>query len=143
MRAVQPTKAEISAKFAAGLHCAQCALCPWAEELGYDEEELIRMAAAFGGGMFRGDTCGAVTGALIALGLACGDDLEDAKEKTAEFQQKFAEKFGSTLCRELIGFDESVPGEHEKAVASGKLTELCPAFVCGAVELLNGILADV
>ena len=66
MKAVQPTKAEIAAKFAAGFHCANCSLCPWADALGYDEEELLRMSSAFGGGMFHGETCGAVTGSLMA-----------------------------------------------------------------------------
>ena len=73
MKAIKPGKSEVAAKFAAGTHCAQCSLCPWAEELGYDPEELERMAAAFAGGMFRGDTCGAVVGSLIAIGLACGE----------------------------------------------------------------------
>ena len=146
MNAVQPTKAEVAAKFASGLHCAQCSLCPWAQELGYDEEELQRMAGAFGGGMSRGDTCGAVTGSLIALGLALGGDDPEARalvrEKTQAFQSAFTARFGSTICRELIGYDFSVPEQSEKAAASGVVMERCPGFVCGAVELLNGILAD-
>ena len=146
MNAVQPTKAEVAAKFASGLHCAQCSLCPWAEELGYDEEELCRMASAFGGGMSRGDTCGAVTGSLIALGLAIGGSGPESRalmrEKTEEFQSAFTERFGSTICRELIGYDFSVPEESEKAGESGIVMDLCPKLVCGAVEILNDILAD-
>ena len=136
------TKDEIIAKFAAGGQCAQCTLVPWADALGYDEEELMRMAAAFAGGMFRGDTCGAVTGALMAIGLACGDDGQRTEEKAAAFQAAFTERFGSTICRELLGYDLSVPGELEKARESGKMTELCPDFVRGASELLCGLLAD-
>ena len=146
MNAVQPTKAEVTAKFASGLHCAQCSLCPWAEELGYDEEELCRMASAFGGGMSRGDTCGAVTGSLIALGLAIGGSGPESRalmrEKTEEFQRAFTARFGSTICRELIGYDFSVPEESEKAAESGIVMDLCPKLVCGAVEILNDILAD-
>ena len=41
------TKEEVREKFAAGWHCAQCTLVPWAEALGYDEEELMHMAAAY------------------------------------------------------------------------------------------------
>lgn len=146
MRAVQPTKSEVAAKFAAGAHCAQCSLCPWAEALGYDPEELARMASAFGGGMFRGDTCGAVTGALIAIGLACGGDdpagVAAARELTARFQADFKARFGSTICRELLGYDLAKPGEYEKAAESGKLLEFCPELVCGAVEILNALLQD-
>ena len=142
MEAAIYTKEEVMAKFAAGGQCAQCTLAPWADGLGYDEEELLRMSAAFAGGMFRGDTCGAVTGALMALGLAFGDDAARTEEKAAAFQAAFTERFGSTICRELLGYDLSVPGELEKARESGKMTELCPDFVRGASELLCGLLAD-
>ena len=146
MKAVQPTKAEIAAKFAAGFHCANCSLCPWADALGYDEEELLRMSSAFGGGMFHGETCGAVTGSLMAIGLALGggpEQLELLIEKTGEFQRAFEQRFGSTVCQKLIGYNNGDPEEHRKAEESGILMDLCPELVCGAVEILNGLLADV
>ncbi len=136
------SKEEIMEKFAAGGQCAQCTLVPWADGLGYDEAELMRMAAAFAGGMFRGDTCGAVVGALIAIGLACGDDGGLTAEKTAQFQRRFTERFGSTICRELLGYDFSIPGELEKARASGKMLSDCSAFVRGASEILQDLLRD-
>ena len=136
------TREEVIAKFARGGQCAQCTLAPWADGLGYDEEELLRMAAAFAGGMFRGDTCGAVTGALMAIGLAYGDDAALTAEKTAEFQAAFTERFGSTICRELLGYDFSVPGQLEEARASGKMTELCSTLVRGASEILQELLQD-
>ncbi len=136
------TKDEVRAKFAAGWHCAQCTLVPWADGLGYDEEELMRMAAAFGGGMFRGETCGAVSGALMALGLAFGDDSELIHEKAKAFQTAFLARFGSTRCKELLGYDVSVPGELEKARESGNMSERCPGFVRGASEILQELLQD-
>ena len=136
------TKEEVRAKFAAGWHCAQCTLVPWAEALGYDADELLRMAAAFGGGMFRGDTCGAVVGALMALGLAYGDDPALTAEKTAQFQAAFTERFGSTICRDILGFDLSKPGELEKARESGNMSERCPGFVRGASEILQELMQD-
>lgn len=136
------TREEIIAKFAAGGQCAQCTLVPWADGLGYDEEELMRMAAAFAGGMFRGDTCGAVTGALMALGLAFGDDMALTAEKTAQFQAAFTERFGSTICREILGYDLSVPGELEKARESGKMIEDCSTFVRSASEILLELMQD-
>ena len=129
------TKDEVKARFAAGQHCAQCTLLPWAEE-------LQRMAAAFCGGMFRGDTCGAVTGALIALGLVFGDDNAVMEQKTAQFQAAFRERFGSTICREILGYDLSQPGALDAARASGNMTERCPAFVRGASEILQDMLKD-
>ena len=142
MEAAIYTKDEIRSKFVSGQNCAQCTLAPWADGLGYDEEELCRMAAAFAGGMFRGETCGAVTGALMALGMAYGDDGALTEQKAAEFQAAFKERFGSTLCRDLLGYDLSQSGELEKARESGKMTELCPAFVRGASEILQELMQD-
>ena len=136
------TRDEIIARFAAGQNCAQNTLAPWADGLGYDEEELLRMGAAFAGGMFRGDTCGAVTGALMALGLAYGDDPAVIAEKTMQFHAAFTERFGSTMCREILGYDLSKPEELEKARASGAMTEKCSAFVRGASEILTELMAD-
>ncbi len=137
------TKEELAARFSVGGLCSQCTLEPWADALGYDAEELRRMSAGFGGGMFRGDTCGGVTGSLMALGLALGDDIELTKQKVAEFQAAFIERFGTTICRELLGYDLSVPGELEKARASGKMLEVCPVVVRAASEILRGMLKDV
>ena len=136
------TRDEIIAKFAAGGQCAQCTLVPWADALGYDEEELMHMAAAFAGGMFRGETCGAVTGALMAIGLACGGDMQRTEELAKAFQAAFIERFGSTICRELLGYDLSVPGELEKARESGKMLEQCSTQVRGASEILCELLRD-
>ena len=142
MKAAILTREEVMARFAAGGQCAQCTLVPWADALGYDEDELMRMAAAFAGGMFRGDTCGAVTGALMALGLAYGDDGALVAQKTAEFQAAFTERFGSTICRENLGFDFSKPGELEKARESGKMIDDCSRFVRGASEILLELMKD-
>ncbi len=137
------TKEELAARFSVGGLCSQCTLEPWADALGYDAEELRRMRAGFGGGMFRGDTCGGVTGSLMALGLALGDDIELTKQKVAAFQAAFIERFGTTICRELLGYDLSVPGELEKARASGKMLEVCPVVVRAASEILRDMLKDV
>lgn len=143
------SKDEIVRYFKGGLDCSQVVLMQWAEELGYEREEAARMAAAFGGGMFRGDTCGAVSGALLAIGLKYGHcELGDAEGKAklmgkvTEFQKKFAERCGSTICRELVGFDFSKEGELERAMASGKLFEFCPCAVTNALEILDEIMAE-
>ena len=146
MGAPKLTRAETAAKFAAGIHCSQCVLSAWADELGYDESETLRMAAAFGGGMFRGDTCGAVSGALMVLGLYYGDGTTETdalvQEKTALFQQKFAERFGSTICRELLGIDLGQPGGKQQAAESGKLLSQCPEYVSGALEILAELTGE-
>ena len=51
-------------------NCAQSVLLPFAETFGMSEDEVMRIAVHFGRGMKMGSVCGAVTGGLMALGLA-------------------------------------------------------------------------
>ena len=50
-------------------NCAQAVLIPFAEQAGLQADQAYRLAQAFGGGMRSGSVCGAVTGALMALGV--------------------------------------------------------------------------
>ena len=136
---MRPTRSELAQEFLRGRNCAQCVLGQYAPQLDYDVEETDRFAACFGGGMLRGETCGAVTGALMVLGLACEDPAR-AAQLTQAFHEKFAARFGSTLCRDLLGVDLSQPGQLEAVRASGKLLEYCPILVEGAMEILDELL---
>ena len=136
------TKNEIAQQFMLGRSCGQCTLGEYADELGYDVEETDRFAACFAGGMLMGQTCGAVTGALMAIGLAF-EDTEKAHEKAQEFTKRFAERNGSCLCEKLLGCNMGIPEEKERARAEGKLTQLCPGLVVSALELLDEIFDEV
>ena len=143
------TKEEVLSRFGKGLDCSQVVLMHFADELGYDEEELGRIASAFGGGMFRGDTCGCVTGGLMALGMKYGhggpdewEQKETIVKKGAAYMAAFAERCGSLYCRELTGYDFSVPGELEKARASGVMLERCPLYALAAMEEAGKLLED-
>ena len=79
-------------------NCCQAVLIPFAEELGIDHETAYRLAAHFGGGMRRQATCGAVTGALMALGL-----LGRGEEPIAvDFQERFRREAGALDCGDLV-----------------------------------------
>ena len=65
-----------------GIDCSQVVAGAFAEELGITQEEAYKMAAGFGGGMGIGETCGAVVGAMIVLGLKFGHcDTEHMEQK--------------------------------------------------------------
>ena len=91
-----------------------------------------------------GETCGAVTGAFIILGLKFGaSDVQDkaSKTKTYELIKGFARKFearnGSLSCRDLLGFDI---GSREKTRDSGRIISgKCPDFIRSSVEILGDI----
>ena len=143
------TKAQALDFFKNKIHCSQIVLGEVAEELGYSREEAYKMANPFGGGGFRGDTCGAVAGAMIAIGMKYGNDEpgnieQDAVcvKKVKEFQERFMAKRKSVLCRELLGYDFADPKQREEAFATGKVFELCPCLVLEALEILEDILRD-
>ena len=142
-----PTTEQINKRFKECMHCSQQVLMEWAEKSGYDRDEAARIAAPFGGGMFRGDTCGAVCGAMIAIGMKYGHckpgDTEGndvLKGKVDAFQKEFIALNGSTICRELVGYDFSKEGELQKALESGKIFEICPKMVQSSLAILDKIM---
>ena len=93
------------------------------------------------------ETCGAVTGAFMVIGLKYGKtEAEDdnAKKKTyglvKEFCTKFKARNKSIICRELLGCDISTP-EGMKYVKDNKLVDkVCPKYVRDAAEIIEEIL---
>jgi len=116
--------------------------------LGLDRELALRVAGAFGGGMARmGETCGAVTGALMVIGLKYGMTQakdEQARDKTYKLAQelatRFKERHGSMVCRELLGYDLGNPEGRKAAYDKGLFTTLCPELVRDAIEILEQML---
>ncbi len=139
---------QASGRFTDGYNCSQSVLLAFAAELNFDSAVAARVAAGFGGGMGRmGYTCGAVTGALIALGMRYGssDQMDKtAKEKTyaqvQEFLRRFHGKYGSIDCRDLIEIDISSLEGQRQARKAGVFKTRCPLFVQEAVTILVDIM---
>ena len=134
--------------FKEGFSCSQAILSSYGEQFGLNREIALKVSGTFGGGMARmGETCGAVTGAFMAIGLKYGNArVEDkqAKERAYSLVREFVDRFksrnGSIVCRELLGYDISTP-EGMKLVKEKKLTTtLCPKFVQDAAEIIEQIL---
>lgn len=127
------------------MNCAQSVLTAFCEEFGLNSKQAIKIAMGFGGGMGRtGRTCGAVTGAYMVIGMTAGlgsEKPQESKENVyrlvREFDRKFCEKNGSTLCIDLLGCDLSTPEGLAAAREKGLFTTLCPKFVKDAVEILD------
>ncbi len=134
--------------FESGFSCSQAVFAAFSEALGLERTIALKISQPFGGGIAgTGSTCGAVTGALLVIGLKHGrcrpEDLA-SKEKTyelvREFIKRFRERHGSATCRELLGVDLSTPEGHEEARRRGLFAGRCPLFVAEAVEILEAIL---
>ncbi len=106
----------------------------------------MKIGNAFSGGMgLMGETCGAVTGAYMIIGLkygAANAEDKEAKKKTYELIGKFTQKFkarnSTIICREMIGFDI---GSKNKPSDSGQIiSDKCPKFIRDAAEIIEGLL---
>ncbi len=137
---------KIAEKFMKGIDCSQVITEHFADEMGISAETAKKMAACFGGGMSMGGTCGAVTGALIVLGMKYGHFEEnDAASKDimaakrAEFLMKYNEKYSSTVCNDLLNHDITKPEEFQKILDEGLLFNFCPKVVEEVIEILKEI----
>lgn len=149
--------------------CSQSVLLALQEGLDIGDLESFKAATVLSGGVARrGETCGALIGALMALGLVSGRErMEDyeqyvqatniANEICEEYQRRlekefaFEEPLDSTLCREIQkkiygrSFDIRDPVEREAFLAAGGHSDEGCYKVCGiaaevAAERLLGLM---
>lgn len=131
-----------------GFNCAQAVFSTYCEQLGLDKTTALRIAGGFGGGMGHiGETCGAVTGAFMLVGLKHGKinkDDNDAREKTyalvKEFTRQFKDINGFVKCTELLGYDIST-AEGLKAAREANLWDtVCAKLVRDSAQIAEGLL---
>ncbi|MCX6005711.1 MAG: C-GCAxxG-C-C family protein [Chloroflexi bacterium] len=143
-------KAETAvATFKQGFNCSQSVLSVFTEELGLDGQAAAKIASGFGGGIgHMAETCGAVTGAVMVIGLKNGMSIKDSPFKSNQlvyeaidpFIKEFVRRNKSVKCRDLLGCDIS---DHEtllKARKDGLFQTLCPKFVNDAVEIVESVV---
>lgn len=134
--------------FKEGFNCSQAVFSTYAVGMGLDRNTALKVSQAFGGGMAQmGETCGAVTGAFMVIGLKYGRtraDDNEAKEKTYELVKEFTQKFrarnGTIICRELLRCDLSTPEGQRIAKDKELFSTVCPGFVKDAVDILEEVL---
>lgn len=134
-----------------GYNCAQAVSSVFARDAGVPEEVILRAATGFGGGVgHTGGACGAVSGAVLAIGLffgSTGPEEKEAKNRTygltREFITRFTLKRGTVFCTELLGCDLTTDEGLDRAREQNLTRTLCPLYVRDAVEILEEILASV
>ena len=134
--------------FAQGNNCAQAVLLAVCEEKGLCVDKAV--ASAFGGGMGRsGQTCGAVTGGLMALGLGWNQEVGEAQsdprqgisDVARQFMENLHQQFGSTDCEDLIKgrfAADSTPETYCKETKERLCKELVRYAARAATEQLEG-----
>jgi len=97
--------------FNSGYNCSQSVVAAFADLYGFTQEQALRMAASFGGGIGRmRETCGAACGMFLLAGLdTSATNPKDRLGKSENYRivQRLAEQFknetGSLVCAELLG----------------------------------------
>ena len=120
------------------------------EALGIETECVPRIATPFGGGMGRyGEVCGAITGAMLALGLKSGresaDDTAargDVYAKVVRLMRAFEIEYGSVECRTLTGCDLLTPEGKERMEKEELHANLCTKLVAFASEEAHRIMTE-
>ena len=104
--------------FGDGYHCAEAVVAAFFEAIGDDPGLAIAYATAFGGGFGKtfADTCGVLSGSMIAIGHICGrrqrgDDWEIPAEFGAAVRTRFVDCHGTSNCailRERFGEEQQM-----------------------------------
>ncbi|MBP5579146.1 MAG: C_GCAxxG_C_C family protein [Ruminococcus sp.] len=130
-----------------GYKCSQAVFAAFAEQFGITEKQAFQIGACFGGGMCKGEVCGACTGALMVLGMKYGQfDLSDTESRAksgamaVKFLDEFEKRKGSYVCRDILGCDLRTDEGRDFARSNGLFRTLCLEMVRTAAEILTEML---
>jgi len=137
-------------------HCAQSSFMALKEQFGLKGEEVVKALTPMPGIAERGETCGAVTGPLMAMGLIYGRDIkhldnweayQESLVPTGNFCDQFQKEFGTTSCHKVqeVKFGKCYhltdPDELQEFQNAGA-TDKCSEVVRKAVHLAAKIILD-
>ncbi len=132
--------------FDSGFNCAQAVFVSYARDYFKFEEDAFKLASPFGAGIsYRGGMCGAVSGALMVIGLHYGyTEASSLHEKemnykiSKEFMTLFSERNGSLACNKLLNFRIDTP-EGLKQAREEDAFQACTTFVESACDILDSL----
>ena len=139
------SKAEKALKFFENFNCAQSVLAAYTGDFDLEMNKALQVSAGFGGGMGRlQETCGAVTGAIMVLGLSSQYKETDGGEKKNEIYANvrrlvddFTKQKGTVKCRDLLGGCELKTEEGQKYFHDHNLKDNCRQYIRLCCELLE------
>lgn len=132
-----------------GFNCAQSVAASFEDLTGLPKETCLAAAGGLGAGLgSREEVCGALSGAVMVLGLLVPHIRENDPERkqflydaVTELRRRFAERFGCTRCNDLL---ESKQSDEDWAIAKSLGSEkICPVFIIEAVRILEEYLAEL
>lgn len=131
-----------------GFNCCQSVVAAFSDITGLSEQTAFNIGGGFGGGAGTKELCGAISGAVMTLGMLTPTEPQDpigSKKRTAalskELQKRFREKFGALRCEDLLK-NPSKPSEATPAALRMGITGHCSMMVVTAVEIVEEMLAE-
>jgi C_GCAxxG_C_C family probable redox protein len=135
--------------FQEGCACSQAILSTYGSCSGLSGKTAMQIASGFASGMRLGETCGAVTGAFMVLGLRHASEncdkaagRADVYACVAEFVKRFQRQKGSIVCRELLGCDISTPEGLMQAKEHNLFKTTCVKMVEDAAAILEAMESE-
>lgn len=135
-------------------NCAQASFAALQEQFGLDGGPILKALTPFPGIALQGETCGVVSGCLMALGLVFGRDrlddrpgMQAALVPAMAFCQRFVQEVGSTRCGDILEvqfgkrFNLADPAQAVEFRAAGAL-EKCGSVAHKGVRIAAEILLD-
>lgn len=145
------TKAQKAIKsYRSGFNCSQSIVSAYSADMGFDNNLAMAVSCGFGGGMGRlQETCGAITGAFMILGVHSykpNIDIKLCKDKAVDLVREFDERFkaihGSTNCRKLIGCDLTTDEGMQLAKDTKLFETVCEKLIVDAVAILDELIKE-
>ncbi len=136
--------------FLRGYSCSQSVLLAFKDEVGLEEDKILKLASSFGGGIGgQREVCGALSGMLMAAGLLYGySGPKDYKSKAEhyalvkELSRRFRESNGSIICRVLLGLEEGQMPAPQRRTAQYHKKRPCAEFVFEAAKIMSDYIAE-
>lgn len=151
MNATEKKQELAAATFRSGYNCAQSVLSSFSSDFTIERDTLLRLASPFGSGIAKTqETCGAVTGGIMAIGLKYGKGINGTEEEKARAYElsrrlitEFSKEHGCTTCRTLMnGLDMNTPEGMAKIKELDLFRVRCLNYVKSAVKITEEILEN-
>jgi len=132
--------------FESGYNCAQSVFFAFTDEDKLSKDTALKISCGFGAGMGRmQEVCGAITGAIMVMGLKNGRGLNENNDLTSdiyknvqEFMAAFKSVHGSVICKELLkGCDLRTDAGQNEFNKNGYFNKICIKCVETAARLLS------
>ena len=131
-----------------GYMCSESIVMAFAEEFGLGLEIAAKISCGFAGGLAQGKTCGAVTGAIMVIGLKYGAGLirdqyskDICSQIIQEFSHRFMDRRKSLECSEILLMNK-INSKDPVTMRNLREKKLCDKIIKDAAEILEDLLRE-